>query len=313
MRSWSPKSRKYWGYKPNNDSDTKNQEDQDPDYDERPPMPWEPQDTTEDSTVYLNGVESGDAYFGNTSEEPNGVINKDIPSSLGTKGKSLIDHIRENPPADLDPKKYVENLLKSVNSKIIAVQDNAIHRFVPLDGLDYAPDLFDLDLSNFHFANIRSEDPKPWYGNFVGPGPDKHSSETGLIPINIIDAVAMAHDNEYFFARATGVKDALLNDSSRVLRADRVLVQMASQVMKMFINQEKDIFTKVPVNFETYLVALSIYIVFSEIIKEKEDGIIPIMYNGMNDIAGRLLSELKQIPQKLKSDFRNFENYRWYE
>jgi hypothetical protein len=41
MRSWTPKSRNYWGQKKRNDSSDSDQEESDSNND-RPPMPWEP-------------------------------------------------------------------------------------------------------------------------------------------------------------------------------------------------------------------------------------------------------------------------------
>ena len=60
-------------------------------------------------------------------------------------------------------------------------------------------------------------DPKPWYGNFTGPGPAKNpyhlKDENGktLRPIDMIDAAAQRHDYAYYKPHTGGNSSALFN------------------------------------------------------------------------------------------------------
>jgi hypothetical protein len=62
--------------------------------------------------------------------------------------------------------------------------------------------------------------PVPWYGNFLGPGPDGPKANPYqmigyngkmLKPTDMVDATARRHDYSYWKLKASGVKGALFD------------------------------------------------------------------------------------------------------
>jgi murein DD-endopeptidase MepM/ murein hydrolase activator NlpD len=103
MRSWTPKSRNYWGQKKRNDSSDSDQEESDSNND-RPPMPWEPQDTTEYDKLYWEGEDSDEIDLDNETVIPTTEIIENRPKPK--KRQSLIE--------DIDPKNFLEKIIRGM-------------------------------------------------------------------------------------------------------------------------------------------------------------------------------------------------------
>ncbi len=94
-------------------------------------------------------------------------------------------------------------------------------------------------------------DPKPWYGNFTGPGPNKNpyqlkdANGKTLQPIDMIDAAAQRHDYAYYKANTGGISGALFNRS--VAKADIALARAADWVILYSILGIKDELTGKPI------------------------------------------------------------------
>ena len=82
-----------------------------------------------------------------------------------------------------------------------------------------------------NYSNSTGIDSKPWYGNFLGPGPDEdpmnmHDSTGALVkPINELDGYAQEHDLAYYQAKTGGITGALFNQT--VASADAILTARA--------------------------------------------------------------------------------------
>ncbi|RZK39955.1 MAG: hypothetical protein EOO90_16965 [Pedobacter sp.] len=84
--------------------------------------------------------------------------------------------------------------------------------------------------------------PIPWYGNFLGPGPDANPYNIlgydgkKLKPINMLDAAAQRHDAAYDRAKVGGVKGALF--SVKVSNADMELAVGSIGVIAAFTKDQ---------------------------------------------------------------------------
>ncbi len=94
--------------------------------------------------------------------------------------------------------------------------------------------------------------PVPWYGNFLGPGPDGNPYNLRgydgkiLKPIDAMDAAAQRHDYAYYLAHTGGVKGALFDDA--VGAADRALAGAAFDVQVLFNKHLPDPITHQPIS-----------------------------------------------------------------
>ncbi len=111
MRSWTPKSRNYWGQKKRNDSSDSDQEESNSNND-RPPMPWEPQDTTEYDKLYWEGEDSDEIDLDNETVIPTIEIIEKRPKPK--KRQSLIEQIKGKAPEDIDPKNFLEKIIRGM-------------------------------------------------------------------------------------------------------------------------------------------------------------------------------------------------------
>ncbi|WP_131535594.1 hypothetical protein [Pedobacter nototheniae] len=89
--------------------------------------------------------------------------------------------------------------------------------------------------------------PIPWYGNFLGPGPDGNPYKlTGydgniLKPVDMLDAAAQRHDVAYDAAKVGGINGALFR--RRVSAADQQLALDAVGVIAAYYRGSKDTIT----------------------------------------------------------------------
>jgi hypothetical protein len=94
--------------------------------------------------------------------------------------------------------------------------------------------------------------PVPWYGNFLGPGPNGNPYNLRgydgkiLKPIDMMDAAAQRHDYAYYLAHTGGVKGALFDDA--VGAADRALAGAAFDVQVLFNQHMPDPITHQPIS-----------------------------------------------------------------
>ena len=109
MPFWSPKRRKYWGYKQNGSSDSTELEESDSSSSDYTPMPWEPQDSAEDNTMYWKGEDSDEIDLTGETVLPTTVITAERPQP--EKSKSLIDQIQGKPPEDINPENFVNRII----------------------------------------------------------------------------------------------------------------------------------------------------------------------------------------------------------
>ena len=109
MPFWSPKRRKYWGYKQNGSSESTEQEESDSSSTERPPMPWEPQDSTEDNTMYWKGEDSDEIDLSRETVLPTTVITAE--RTQPEQSRSLIDQIQGKAPEDINPENFVNRII----------------------------------------------------------------------------------------------------------------------------------------------------------------------------------------------------------
>jgi hypothetical protein len=139
MRNWSPKTRNYWGQKRRRDSTSTDQEENDASS-TRPPMPWEPQDTTQDTaqdnTMYWNGENSDEEYYGNTPAIETTVITADSPSPTWEKDTSLIDQLKGKPPEDIDPQNFVNKILQRMFGQDNRSNPSGVSGTPPITGTD---------------------------------------------------------------------------------------------------------------------------------------------------------------------------------
>jgi RHS repeat-associated protein len=91
--------------------------------------------------------------------------------------------------------------------------------------------------TSYASANEPSFEKDPWYGNFLGPGPDGILANPYdlrrygkvLQPIDALDAAAQRHDYAYWVAKASGIKGAAFNLA--VTNADARLTQDARNIL----------------------------------------------------------------------------------
>jgi hypothetical protein len=111
--------------------------------------------------------------------------------------------------------------------------------------------------------------PVPWYGNFLGPGPDGPNANPYkllgyggkiLKPIDMMDAAAQRHDYAYWKLKASGVHSALFED--RVGFADRALAADAYQVAERYAQNMNDLITHKPITSQEYWWAIKVEISF---------------------------------------------------
>ncbi|MHB8209097.1 hypothetical protein [Mucilaginibacter sp.] len=94
--------------------------------------------------------------------------------------------------------------------------------------------------------------PVPWYGNFLGPGPNGNPYQlTGyngktLKPIDMLDAAAQRHDYSYYLLKTGGVSGALFN--RQVYFADLALASSAAEVMSRWDLGQNDTITGRPIS-----------------------------------------------------------------
>lgn len=95
----------------------------------------------------------------------------------------------------------------------------------------------------------------PWYGNFLGPGPDgpkfnpyKLIGPNGKVlkPIDMVDAAAQRHDYSYWQLQASGVQGALFD--REVWLADLALARSAAEVMDRWVLGQNDTITGKPIS-----------------------------------------------------------------
>jgi murein DD-endopeptidase MepM/ murein hydrolase activator NlpD len=120
MRNWSPRTRNYWGQKRRRDSTSNDQEENDTSS-IRPPMPWEPQDTTQEATTYRQDENSEYENYGNTPSLETIVITPEPSSPIWENGKSVIDTIKGKPPEDIDPQNFIQKIVR----KMLGADENA--------------------------------------------------------------------------------------------------------------------------------------------------------------------------------------------
>jgi hypothetical protein len=109
MNNWSPKRRKYWGYKQKDRPDSTEPEKGDSSSTERPPMPWEPQDTTDDNSYYWSGEDSDEIDLSGETVLPATEIIENRPKPK--KRQSLTEQFKGNPPEDINPENYVNRII----------------------------------------------------------------------------------------------------------------------------------------------------------------------------------------------------------
>jgi hypothetical protein len=129
MNNWSPKRRKYWGYKRKDRPDSTEQEESDSFSTEPPPMPWEHQDSAEDNTMYWKGEDSDEIDLTGETVLPTTVITAEHPQL--EKSKSLIDQIQGKLPEDINPENFVNRIIMGMlggqnNSSIPKVIGNNV-------------------------------------------------------------------------------------------------------------------------------------------------------------------------------------------
>ena len=113
------------------------------------------------------------------------------------------------------------------------------------------------------------QDPKPWYGNFTGPGPNKNpyqlkdANGKTLRPIDMIDAAAQRHDYAYYMANTGGISGALFNKS--VAKADIALARSADWVILSSILGINDQVTGKPITQKELDVAILIAVTFQDL------------------------------------------------
>jgi hypothetical protein len=120
MRNWSPKTRNYWGQKRRRDSIPSDQDESDT-ASVRSPMPWEPQDTTPDSTNYRQEDNSEYGDYGNTPALKTIVITPEPSSPIWENAKSVIDTLKGKPPEDIDPQNFIQKIVK----RMLGADENA--------------------------------------------------------------------------------------------------------------------------------------------------------------------------------------------
>jgi murein DD-endopeptidase MepM/ murein hydrolase activator NlpD len=109
MPFWSPKRRKYWGYKQNGSSDSTVLEESDSSSSDYTPMPWEPQDSTEDNTMYWKGEDSEEIDLSRETVLPTTVITAE--RTQPEQSRSLIDQIQGKAPEDINPENFVNRII----------------------------------------------------------------------------------------------------------------------------------------------------------------------------------------------------------
>jgi hypothetical protein len=129
MPFWSPKRRKFWGYKQNGSPDSTELEESDSSSSDYTPMPWEPQDSAEDNTMYWKGEDSDEIDLTGETVLPTTVITAERPQP--EKSKSLIDQIQGKPPEDINPENFVNRIIMGMlggqnNSSIPKVIGNNV-------------------------------------------------------------------------------------------------------------------------------------------------------------------------------------------
>lgn len=177
MRSWSPKRRKYWGYKQNGSSDSTEQEESDSSSTERPPMPWEPQDSTEDNTMYWKGEDSDEPDLSGEYVLPTTVITAE--RTQPEQSRSLIDQIQGKAPEDINPRNFLGNIIRGMikgkrsdSSKVIA--NNAVmgpEEYTTSPNIKEKEEYFGEGL-DFQSPDKLSHDNKVWPSGYIFPIPD---------------------------------------------------------------------------------------------------------------------------------------------
>lgn len=129
----------------------------------------------------------------------------------------------------------------------------------------------------------KKEDPKPYYGHFLGPGPDgvnanpynlKGANGQILRPIDLIDAAAQRHDYAYWKIGVSGVKGALFD--KKVRAADAQLAIDAAGVIADYYRGTIDPYTGKLVSWTTFNWAVKVAALFGEIAGYKK------ILNGFN-------------------------------
>jgi len=111
--------------------------------------------------------------------------------------------------------------------------------------------------------------PTPWYGNFLGPGPNddprylRGYDRKILRPIDMLDEGAQQHDYAYYKANTGGIKGALFNKSVR--KADIALANSARWVIIYSWLNIDDPVSKKPVTSAELKWAWGVTIAFSDL------------------------------------------------
>jgi len=253
---------------------------------------------TSGSNGYANSGSSGNGNSGNTRNpdrtpqtETVEVIDK-APDPLPKRTFRISD-------TSVRPENLFSNEMARISSEVMnsqAISPNSIAATQPGDVTLQSQPGTKL-LKNFHFGNMLntlkpSAEPAPWYGNFIGPGPNVDPFTLGK-PINTIDAAARIHDKVYYDAQVGGIEGAFF--SSKVLNADLQLIENAKQVINDYFNKKIDDYTQKPTDFESFLVAIAIRNAFTEIVTLKYSGAIPMTYNAMKDGFSLVKDELLKV------------------
>jgi len=122
---------------------------------------------------------------------------------------------------------------------------------------------------------------KPWYGNFLGPGPDAdpftlpNEEKRGefVEPVDVVDLAAQIHDYAYWQAGATGLTGALFK--RQVEDADKRLAKSAMEIVSNYSKGTIDPVTLKPISFKTYTMAYAVFVAFTPIAMSKAINPLP--------------------------------------
>jgi hypothetical protein len=137
-----------------------------------------------------------------------------------------------------------------------------------------------------NYSNSTGADSKPWYGNFLGPGPDVDpmtmmDSSTGgwVMPINELDKYAQSHDLAYFKAHTGGITGALFNQT--VAPDDAILTAKALGLLANYARGGNDSVTKLEYTTSELAWAVGVAAAFGKITEMK---------SGFNILTGMIPS-----------------------
>lgn len=135
---------------------------------------------------------------------------------------------------------------------------------------------------------------KAWFNsNYIGPGPDGNPNpydllKGGLKPLDIIDKAAFDHDVGYYYANATGAKDAVVKKA--LLGADMKLAADAKKAIDGYRKGAIDTVTGEKISQRTYNMARLVYGAFSSIKREK--SMRTSVYTNINHFYNTILNQI---------------------